>query len=90
MGTVTLYNAAAAGTALGTILIGDTSVSYEMIRLWPTATAVESYVIDGQATLADMVANTDIPLLPTIYHDLLVSYGRCREYERIGNQIEQP
>ena len=84
VGTVTLYDAAAAGNAISIILIGDKSVSYQIIRLWPTASSTDTFVVDGQVTLADLSADTDVPLLPTIYHDLLVSYARMREYERNG------
>lgn len=85
VGTVSLFDAAAAGNTLGTILIGDKSVQYQIIRLWPTATATETITVDGQTTLANLSADTDIPILPTIWHDLLVTYAEMMEYKRAGN-----
>ncbi len=85
VGTIRLINTLVAGTELARIRPGAKSVQYNMIRLWPTPSAVLSYRVDGQLKVGDMIADTDIPLFPPTYHDVLADYGRMREYERTGD-----
>jgi hypothetical protein len=85
VGTISLYDAAAAGNVLATIPIGLTSSTYQIIRLWPTAVAAENYLIDGQAKVTPLTADTDVPFLPDSFHDLLVTYGEMREAKRLVN-----
>lgn len=85
-GTVSLYDAAVSGNLLARIPIGFKNVQYEIIRLWPTPTAVLAYLVDGQYLIQDLVQDTDIPMLPPDYHDILADYARMKEYERTGDK----
>lgn len=85
-GTVSLYDAAAAGNVLARIPIGFKAVQYEVIRLWPTPAQALPYVVDGQWLIQDLVQDTDVPMLPPSYHDILGDYARMREYERTGDK----
>ncbi len=85
LGNIELYDAAAAGNLLARIPAGRTSVQYQAIRLWPTPAAVLSYRVDGQFAIDDLVADTDVPFLPTSYHDMLPVYARMRSYQKDGD-----
>ena len=84
-GSVTLYDAASSGNILAVIPIGATSVQYQGIRLWPTPAAVLTYRVDGQFSIRPMVADSDVPMLPVSYHDMLPVYCRMREYAKQGD-----
>lgn len=84
-GNVSLYDAAAAGNLLATILVGATSVQYQQVRLWPTPTAALTYTIEGQLALKDLVNATDVPWLPPDYHNILVLFAKMREYQRTND-----
>jgi hypothetical protein len=66
---------------LGHIAIGDTSVQYERLRLWPTPSEVSTYQVDGPLVIRDLSRTYDVPLLPADFHALLTDFGRMREYE---------
>lgn len=86
VGAVSLYDAATLGNELARIPVGATSVNYQAIRLWPTPAAVLPYTIDGQFSVPLMSDDTDVPMLPDDWHDLIAKYARMREYERTGDK----
>lgn len=71
VGTVTVYEDSASGTALAAIPPGATSGRYLHIQLWPTPTSAITYYVDYTRELADMVQDKDEPLLPPDFHHLL-------------------
>lgn len=44
------------------------------IRLWPTPTAARDYLVRYYAKMTELSAESDEPVLPEMFHDLLVSY----------------
>jgi hypothetical protein len=88
-GNVTLYDAAAAGNVLGRIPIGQTSVQYQKIRLWPTPASAYTFLVDGRAEISDLVNPNDVPLLPPSFHDLLSTYAIRQEFRRTNDSRYQ-
>jgi hypothetical protein len=86
-GAVSLYDAAVAGNELARIPLGRKSVMGLLIRLWPTASAVLDYVIDGEILIQPMINDTDIPQLPEDYQDIPYLFAKMREYERTGGRL---
>jgi hypothetical protein len=81
VGTVTLHEDSGAGTELARIGIGQTEQRYYQIRLWPTPSAVNSYLVDETREITDFAQDTDEPLLPIDFHDLLVLGAVMDEYQ---------
>jgi hypothetical protein len=81
VGTVTLLEDSGAGTELARITIGAKRPRYFGFYLWPTPSAVVTYLVDYRRELLDLANATDEPPLPTDYHSLLVDYGVMREFE---------
>jgi hypothetical protein len=85
VGTITLHEDSGAGTELARITIGQKRPRYYAFALWPTPSAVVSYLVDYRREMVDMTQDTDEPPLPTDYHPILVAYGVKREAEKTGN-----
>jgi hypothetical protein len=66
--------------------IGRTTVQYQAIRLWPTPSADLAYTVDGQFLIPTLVNESDVPMLPESYHDMLVCYARFRQYKFNGDE----
>jgi len=81
-GTVSLYDAAAAGNELAAIPIGRTVSRYLRFALWPTPTAAVTYQVDYEHEIATLSNNDDEPLLPAEFHDLLWRGAIRDEYEQ--------
>ena len=71
VGTISLYDAAAAGTELARIPIGATAAQYLHVVLYPTPSSVITYSVDYKRRILDMGRDTDVPLLPEDFHYLL-------------------
>lgn len=82
-GTVTIHEDSGAGTELGRITIGRTNTPYFGIILWPTPGGIYNYLIDGQRAVTDFAQDTDVPLLPEDFHDLMVLGPLMDEYQRL-------
>lgn len=85
VGTVSFYNAASAGSEIARIPIGAVTAQYMGIRLWPTPGAALTYKVDGQLAIEDMVSDTDTPILPPPYHEMLGVYARLRFAKKMGD-----
>ena len=81
VGTVTLHEDSGSGTELGRITIGKTNTPYFSLTLYPTPSGVNDYLIDGTRAITDFEQNTDIPLLPEDFHDLIVLGPLMDEYQ---------
>jgi hypothetical protein len=81
-GTISLYDAITGGNELARIGIGQTSAHYYGIQLWPTPGGVITYYVDYTRQIVDMVNDTDEPLLPLDFHDLIVDGTKVKEYEK--------
>lgn len=88
-GDVRLYDSSAPGvspdTELSRIPAGIVYAQYWCVRLWPTPSGAVTYYVDGQIEIPELVHETDIPMLPPSYHDVLAAFARMREYERTGD-----
>lgn len=71
-GIVTLLEDSGSGTELARIAIGKTATPYQMLSLYPTPSAVNSYLLDVTREITDLAQDTDAPLLPDDFHDLLL------------------
>lgn len=89
-GVVSLYDASTSGHELARIPIGQTTVQYQQIRLFPTPAAAVTYTVDGLLVIPDLVNNVDTPRLPILFHDMLAVYARMREYARLGDSDRYP
>lgn len=78
-GDITLYDAAAAGNAL-MVIPANTSkaIQVQLVRLFPTPSTVDTYTVDGEIKILDLVNSDDIPLLPDSFHDLVPMFARWR------------
>lgn len=82
VGAITLTEDSSVGTELAQITMGRLRPYYFVVLLWPTPASVISYACDFTREILDLVHDTDEPLLPTDYHDLLSLGGRMDEYEK--------
>ncbi len=72
VGEVDLYfRIGSDNTTMVTFPAGSTSVKFFHVQLWPTPTATITYLLDVERELADMVQDTEEPLLPADFHDIL-------------------
>lgn len=81
-GVVTLHEDSGSGTELARIGIGQKSTRYQAIQLYPTPSQGITYYVDGQFAVTDLVQDTDVPLLPDDFHDLIGLGIRVKEYEK--------
>lgn len=92
-GTVVLTDASAA-TATVTNQIASIPSGYgasrtRKIALWPTPNSTgQSYQIDAERQLTDLVNPYDEPQLPLKFHRLLAIGARAKEYEKL-NQVDK-
>ena len=81
VGTITMHEDSGVGTELSNIGIGLTTARFLRIALWPTPSAVTTYLVDGLRDLSDMVQPYDEPILPRDFHWILAAGARMMEYE---------
>jgi hypothetical protein len=79
VGVVTLHEDSGSGTELSKIGIGDTYASFLSFLLYPTPSGVVTYTLDITRSIADMSNDTDEPLLPEDFHDLLLDGAELQE-----------
>jgi hypothetical protein len=82
VGTVTIWNDQAAGTAVSTIPPGETTARFHRFALYPTPSTVIEYIADVERTLQPLARVSDEPILPQRFHRLLIIGGRMDEYEK--------
>ena len=82
VGTVTLHEDSGAGTELARITIGKTRARYVAFLLYPTPAAAITYRFDAVRGIPDMSNDTDEPLLPVDFHDLLVDLAELKELRK--------
>jgi hypothetical protein len=81
-GTVTLHEDASGGTELAKIAIGDVRAQYHRFLLYPTPSAVITYTVDVLRAIPEMTIDTDEPLLPEDYHDLLLDMAELKDTKK--------
>jgi hypothetical protein len=70
-GTVEVLEDDISGQVLLTLPIGYKSSRYFHIRLWPTPASAITYTVDATRELADLAQDTEEPILPYDFHDML-------------------
>lgn len=85
-GVVTLHQTSGSGTELARLGIGQTLARYQGIQLYPTPSQAITYYVDGQVAITDLVQDTDEPLLPEDFHDLIGLGIRVKEYEKTDDK----
>ncbi len=93
--TLTIREDSSVGTVLGLIgpAVANTSgtapvatkARYLRVQLWPTPTAAIAYQCDFTREIADLVDDTDEPLLPPDYHYLLSLGAQHDEFRRMSD-----
>lgn len=78
VGTISLYDAAAAGNLLASITPGRTNARYYMIQLYPTPSAAVTLSVDCQRAIQDLVNPTEEPLLHEDFQMAIV-HGACED-----------
>lgn len=71
-GSISLYDAAAAGNELARIPIGLTFSRYLAVEWWPIQTADVTDYADITRAVFDLVKGTDEPLIPVDFHDMIL------------------
>jgi hypothetical protein len=71
LGFVSLRMTSAAGPLLASIAPGQTQTRYLTFDLDPTPSEVLTYQVDAEYAITDMAQDTDVPQLPSDFHDVL-------------------
>lgn len=79
VGTVTLLEDSGSGTELSRIAIGDTYAKYLSFLLYQTPSTAVTHSMDVTRGIADMSQDTDEPLIPEDFHDLLLDMAVLKE-----------
>lgn len=85
LGTVSLYDAAAAGNELGVIPISQTASRYLAVEWFPIQQQDTIEYVDYERQITEMADPSDEPLLPPDFHQLVGVGARMREYESIDD-----
>ncbi len=85
IGSVSLYDAAAAGNEIARIPIGQTNSRYWAVEWWPIPTADATEYVDYERQIYDLTQATDEPLLPPDFHFLVGVGARVKEYEYLDD-----
>lgn len=79
VGTVTLHEDSGTGTELSRIAIGRSRARFYSLLLEPIPSAAITYTCDITRSVPDMSNDTDEPLIPEDFHDLLVDMTEQKE-----------
>lgn len=82
VGTVTLHEDASGGTELSKIAIGDVRAQFHQFQLFLTPSGAITYTADVLRAIPDMANDTDEPLLPEDFHDLLLDKAELKELRK--------
>lgn len=85
VGSISLFDAAAAGNELARIPVGQTNARHWAIEWFPIQTADTTEYMDYQRQLYDLVNGTDEPVLPIDFHPLVAIGARMKEYEYLDD-----
>jgi hypothetical protein len=79
-GNITLRQTSGVGTELGHIAPGRSYPRYTIVHLSPTPSTAQTYYVDAEVHVEDMVNVNDEPLIPEDFHWLLETGVMKREY----------
>jgi hypothetical protein len=80
-GTVSLYDAAAAGNELAAIPINHLNSRYQAVEWSPIQQQNTTEYVDFQRLITDLSDASDEPLLPPDFHELIVLGASLREFK---------
>jgi hypothetical protein len=80
-GTVSFFDAAAAGNTLATMPAGRRTSRLYVFALTPTPASAIDYSVDFEHAITDLANVWDEPLLPEDFHDLLIAAALMDEYQ---------
>ncbi len=86
VGTVTLNEDASGGTELSRITIGKSRAQFYQFQLYMTPADVITYYVDVTRGIPEITNNTDEPLLPEDFHDLVVDKAE----QKLLRQADDP
>lgn len=75
----------AEGVPVVYVNLGRNSSGLLQIQLWPTPQGAYSYTVDHTASITDLSANTDEPLLPPDFHHVLSLGAQHDEWRRMDD-----
>ena len=81
-GIVTLHEDSGAGTELARIAIGDVRAQFTVFQLYNTPSAAITYTCDVLRSIPDMSNDTDEPLIPEDFHDLILDKAERKELRK--------
>lgn len=82
VGTVTFSDDASGGTELSRIAIGDLRAQFQLFQLYLTPSSAITYSANVLRSIPDLVRDTDEPLLPDDFHDLLIDMAEQKELRK--------
>ena len=81
-GTVTLHEDSGSGTELSKLAIGDTRAQFTSVFLYPTPSSAITYSVDFTRSIPEMSNDTDEPLIPEDFHDVLIDGAELQELRK--------
>ena len=85
-GSVTLHEDSGVGTELSRIGIGQTQTNFFGLTLWATPSGVIDYQVDLVTAITDLATDTDEPLLPVDFHDVILLGCVADEYQHLNDK----
>ncbi len=82
VGTVTLHEDSGVGTELSRIAAGDVRAQFHLFQLYLTPSSAITYTAVVLRSVPDMRQDTDEPLLPEDFHDLLIDMAEQKELRK--------
>ena len=82
VGIVTLHEDSGAGTELSRLAIGDVRAQFSSLLLIGTPSAAITYTCDVLRSIPDMTNDTDEPLIPEDFHDLILDKAERKELRK--------
>jgi len=82
VGNITLHQTSTTGTELSRILPQSTRAQFYSVLLNPEPSDAITYTFDFLRSIPDMSNDTDEPLLPADFHDLLLDGAEMRELKK--------
>jgi hypothetical protein len=74
------------GTPSHFIWMGVTAVSSTLLALWPTPSSAITYTAEILSVITDLANDSNSPLLPLDFHDVLIYGAVAREYEKNSDE----
>lgn len=87
LGNISILGGAAGAELLSVIPPGRSLPRYSQIQLFPVPTGLSTYYADVELHIEDLATDSDEPLIPEDFHEILIEGALMREFE---GQEENP